>query len=551
MRTLYRQRGGTQRAAARRRTMMSRTPPSHSDAAVSDVVANILMVAITVVMVAGLAIFIGAQPGPQAHVNADIKVVTYPNVTVQHLGGVSIPMDKMMVIISSTNHPSNSPVPLSNFVSGIGNTWSIGDGACLSCYQNGDYYKGDDITSITVVAQNAVVASWQGKLAVANDGSGDVVPPPVATFTSTCTENLQCKVDASRSYSLDGTALTYAWKLGGSSFTSPRTSPTDVLNWTSNGPKQVTLRVTSHGGRVSDTVTRTLHPLYIQYVQKFVVPLGTAGNAIGAAQHEDRIFFNLTEAISGRTPTYAKLTPGSASGTAQNPGNVQSANDGRYATFTVPLAQNVVVGYWPTPGNHTIASVDAYVQYLCVNPPNGQIKDFLAISDSTNPANSHSVPIAVNATNASIEVTKMANLTADAASWSASDVQRANLTLTWVQHGGNHCTSIEVDGIWLRVKTTVSTYDLVANGYLNQTVTSGAPHYLELGYLLSGTATYKVVVGGATVGPILGNEGLSYYRVQLTTSQYNGGVFHFTIQSVAPATDRGRLLLDYVRVVSS
>ena len=79
-------------------------------------------------------------------------------------------------------------------------------------------------------------------------------PPPVASFTNTCTF-LSCAFDASASSDPNGTIASYAWNFG-DNISATGASPTRNHTYATSGTKTVTLTVTDNGGTATST-TRT------------------------------------------------------------------------------------------------------------------------------------------------------------------------------------------------------------------------------------------------------------------------------------------------------
>lgn len=113
----------------RKRKVWSRT-------GVSDIVANLLILAITVVLFSSIIMFVSSMPTPKANTYGDFtytlkyKANTYANVTLKHVGGPSLP-DATTKIFFMTN-TSRIAVNISDSDPDIGKNWNLG----LSCSFN-------------------------------------------------------------------------------------------------------------------------------------------------------------------------------------------------------------------------------------------------------------------------------------------------------------------------------------------------------------------------------------------------------------------------------
>lgn len=132
------------------------------DAAASDIVGNILMVALTVVGMAGVGAAVYALPGPDDPVHADLAVVGHRDVLkVRHLGGESFPVASASILL--TVDGSRQDVPLGSF--GLGETWQLGETVCLvgptGCPTT---WNGQTVTELRVVVDRRILSEWSGRV---------------------------------------------------------------------------------------------------------------------------------------------------------------------------------------------------------------------------------------------------------------------------------------------------------------------------------------------------------------------------------------------------
>lgn len=128
-------------------------------AAVSDVIGNVLMVAVTVGLAAALAGALAFVPTPGDPVSADLVVTASGDeVVVHHVGGEPVPVDDGRFRID--NATGSISRPLSDYADhvddGRADEWELGESVCLSCEDP----PPDRIEGTAFVARGEVILSW-------------------------------------------------------------------------------------------------------------------------------------------------------------------------------------------------------------------------------------------------------------------------------------------------------------------------------------------------------------------------------------------------------
>lgn len=145
----------------------------HDDRAVSEVLGNILMVAITVAMVAVLAFMLASQPVPNDPGNVDLVARSNAtDVVIQHRGGESIALDRGHLRVTDDGGVSAFPLTdrASDFAGGDPDAWDIGETLCASCTVT----DRSTVTRVAIILDGRVIATWNGRV---------LAPAPGERFT--------------------------------------------------------------------------------------------------------------------------------------------------------------------------------------------------------------------------------------------------------------------------------------------------------------------------------------------------------------------------------
>lgn len=185
-------------------------------------------------------------------------------------GELATMLDTLQVCAGGSCHVSYNRPPVASFTSadlgaGVVNfdasasadpggtiasyAWNFGDGNTGTGIAPSHTYLSDGTYGVTLT-----VTDDDGRTAsVSQNVVVDANEPPVASFTSTVTDN-SVAFDATSSSDPDGTIVSYSWDFGDGN-TGTGVAPTH--NYTANGTHSVTLTVTDNAGR-TDTETQSV-----------------------------------------------------------------------------------------------------------------------------------------------------------------------------------------------------------------------------------------------------------------------------------------------------
>lgn len=127
------------------------------DAAASEIVGNILMIAVTVLLAAGLAFSLASGGTPTDPVSSNLVVEDQAELRVRHAGGEAIPVEGpvFFLVVGGTEERR----PLTEFSAdvsgGDADRWEIGEEVCVSCQVAGT------IDVVTFVAQERTLLDWE------------------------------------------------------------------------------------------------------------------------------------------------------------------------------------------------------------------------------------------------------------------------------------------------------------------------------------------------------------------------------------------------------
>lgn len=127
-----------------------------ADAAVADVVGNILMLAVTILLVSALALALTTWPVPDNPVSADLTVRETGGVVVRHVGGEPVPVDGPYFFVEAGGDRERRPLAdfASDVSAGSPSLWELGEEVCLHCQTS------DPIDAVTLVAADRVILDW-------------------------------------------------------------------------------------------------------------------------------------------------------------------------------------------------------------------------------------------------------------------------------------------------------------------------------------------------------------------------------------------------------
>lgn len=127
------------------------------DEAASEVVGDILMIAVSVLLASALAYSLASVAAPGDPVSADLVVEDGAELQVRHAGGESIPVDGPTFVLLVDGDEERHPLSeFSDDVSaGNPSLWEIGERVCLSCQVGGT------VETLTFVAEERVILDWE------------------------------------------------------------------------------------------------------------------------------------------------------------------------------------------------------------------------------------------------------------------------------------------------------------------------------------------------------------------------------------------------------
>ncbi len=237
------------------------------DGAVSDVISNILMVAITVLLIGSLALSIPLVLGdPGEALNADLRASnTGTSMRVAHVGGEHV--DEGQMRISVTRDGSTTTEPLSAFAGCVtggdglsDGLWSVGETLDVTCRYAG---QNTTISAVILVGYDAIQVDWSGAVILGTGSPGNTAPVADANGPYTLDEGSSKTLDGTNTTDDDGDPLTVSWTFvgdnQGATLTDEDTlTPTFTAPGNVDGDKIVTVKLTVDDGNITDTDRTTV-----------------------------------------------------------------------------------------------------------------------------------------------------------------------------------------------------------------------------------------------------------------------------------------------------
>lgn len=131
--------------------------PRIPDGGASEVVGNVLMIAVTVTLAATLAYSLASATAPSDPVTADVAIDDRSGVHAEHAGGETIPVEGSSFVL--VYEDGDERIPLEAFPGDVSegepDAWELGEEVCVSCEAS------DEIQSLTFVTQGTVLQDWQ------------------------------------------------------------------------------------------------------------------------------------------------------------------------------------------------------------------------------------------------------------------------------------------------------------------------------------------------------------------------------------------------------
>lgn len=127
------------------------------DEAASEIVGNVLMIAVSVLLASALGYSLASVAAPGDPVSAEFVVEDGAELQIRHAGGEGVPVDGPTFVLLVDGDEERHP--LSDFSDDVsaGNPgfWEIGERVCLSCQVGGT------IETVTFVAEERVILDWE------------------------------------------------------------------------------------------------------------------------------------------------------------------------------------------------------------------------------------------------------------------------------------------------------------------------------------------------------------------------------------------------------
>lgn len=245
----------------------------------SEVIGNVLMIAITVGLVSVLTYLFVTFPLPLDEVHADLGVQANATaLRVHHVGGEAIALKGGAVVVTTATGDVGFSLEdfAADVAAGAPDRWELGETICISCR-----LPGRTLTSAAVVQGGKVVSEWQGTVAVPSGPN----QPPVASFTDSCTL-LVCTFDGTGSSDPDGSVVAYAWSFGDGATANGATA---THAYGAAGTYTVTLVVTDDDG-ATDGDSRPVtvgSGATVTYVNTFTATTGAVSDFANAQSGTD------------------------------------------------------------------------------------------------------------------------------------------------------------------------------------------------------------------------------------------------------------------------
>jgi flagellin-like protein len=285
------------------------------------------------------------------------------------------------------------------------------------------------------------------------------------------------------------------------------------------------------------------------YVQ---VPLsmdtGTAVNDAAARSADDGgAPATLTEEQTDEQSSTDEHYGSASSGTATTPANAEDEPDDTYATVDAN-GEAVTVTDFDT-GSGDVVTVEIAVEGKHDGGKDVAQDDTITLSHDEGPTSER---YDLDTT----DQTEYLEITGDEASWSWSDLQNLDVTAACTCHDNRNDEKVfSIDALWLRVETSVKTYELQTDPLTFDPLQGTSPYTLELRYRTGGSEAFQVQVWDGSTwtaqSPNLDQASYTVFAEELTAGEVAAGPQIRILDTGTAQNTSGTLDLDYVRVVSS
>lgn len=553
-----------------------------SDAAVSDVVGSMLLVGITVVVMAGVAVVILSIDGPQDEQRADLDIQASPglagwgtgdeSILLTHQGGEALTSSSIDVVLLVNQVPT--------YFSGatLGVPWDDGTFSIGESWLHQFLIDMDDRIEVMVVqagTDGRVMASGVLRAGGGLDCSSDVTPPTVQTWivapadinagtNGPASVTAMLRDDCSGpsdtdiphlQYRLDGGAWT---DTGAMSLASPGkwTGSIPDLGWSTLSGQLLEMRVAGMvdlAGNAADSTPRAdnIQPqLSVSYLTGIVVASGSVDDTETLADN-DGDYATFSQVLAGG-PMYGSATENNGVGSAPN---AAGAPDDLWAG----LADNgdrVITKTFDTAGQTgTITGVEIHYEGNYLIPPDN---DHLRLSYRTQGGSWRTIDDNIQlaargappATPADQELAY--DVTSDQGSWSWSDIQTLEIRVEYQKSGGTDAVTFYIDAMWVVVSTPGTPGVLDATASFDP-LPVGSAGLLEIGYQVIADTYHVEVWDGAawnSRGPMTSTAPELFTYVLTAAERDLPGGPEIRIQDNTPGTANGSIRIDFIRVVN-
>lgn len=554
------------------------------DHGVSEIIGSMLLIAITVLLVGGLAVLILSVKPPADTLHADLNVLVArgpdgvwgtgdEQLRVDHVGGEPVPREgfSIQVDIGGTISTFSGAGLTGAFDDGeltIGETWATtltipiatavkvqmvlesGGRSNLihsSTIQSGGSCDPDDVAPTVnewTQSPNDVTATTVGvvtitvELADACSGVDEAVAP-----------HLQYRMnDGSDPAWTDAGAMTDAG-------TATWTGTIPDQGWLANLGSSLQYRVTGMTDNAGNSATSAHQSDIIQfigssntYVNGHTANVGTVSNFANARSASDGgAVATLTETL-GTPPSVQYGSSATGSGGVGDPNDAAGAPDDAYYVLDSNNDQVTVTTFGS--GSGTITKVEFVYQGHYEGTLDDDRVDLRANAGSgfTTVLNDH-IPTPT-------DTDQVVDITGLRGSWSWSDINNLQLRAQYDRNTGQDAMTVHVDAMWVRV-TVASNTDMDIELEF-PALPASSIHVLELNYAVTQDTFHVEVWNGGLTGWVQRGSILDQasqttwvYRLTATEAIADSGTPLIRIVDGSGASNQGTVTLDWVRVVSA
>lgn len=551
---------------------------------VSDVVGSILMVAITVVVMAGLALLILSIDGPADEDRADLSLLASPGaggwgtgdelLTVTHQGGETLHSSDVEIVTIVNGVVTRIPA------SSLAGPWADGSLTIGESWTQTMMILADDRLEVQVLhvgSDNRIIATGvlrggEGVL----DCAGDTTPPFVSTWIKTpldlddestgavtVTAHLSddCSgPDPAVAPHLEHRFFAGAWTdVGAMTMTAPArwTATVPDQGWVLHAGETFEVRLTNLTDRAGNTGTSAVHSDLIQILDQYTIPSGVTMNAGTVTD------FANVQAVDGLLATFSQITPvATRYGTLANGNGVadfaqaSGGPDDLWASVGDHGDWVSVSGFSSAGMSGTITQVELMIQSnFLIAPVNddltlsfrvGTSGGFTTAASDYVPSLRGIPPLTPADEEAAFDITVYR-------AWTWSDIQNLHLRVDYERSGSSDLAVFYVDALWVRVTTAGAAATLDAE--IQFPIIAGASlGELQIAYLATGDTFHVDVWDGTTWNTrgALTSSSLTSFTYTLTLAEKTAlGGAKIRLLDDTPGSGTGDLLVDAIRVVNA